>query len=63
MNAEELANLVRQCEDTANLEAHLAWAKANNPIVKDLAGLIIKRGWSYQHFLALCVVALVNTKP
>jgi hypothetical protein len=58
MSPEELGQVVRRCEDTAQLEAYISWAKANNPIVKDLATLKATRGWSHQHFLAIAVVAL-----
>ncbi len=64
MKPEELATLVRKCEDAAQLSEFVEFGKKNHPLISDLCSLRVTRGWSEQHFLAICVVVLMaNETP
>lgn len=60
MTADEIAQLVRECEDPAHLGPRLEWVKRHNVYVNQLAELRVTRGWSEQHFFAICTVVLAR---
>ncbi len=59
MKAEELAELVRKCEDSMKLSEFIEFGKWNHPLISGLSAMQKTRGWSEQHFLAICVVVLM----
>lgn len=60
MTADEVAQLVRECEDSSRLGLRLEWAKRHNVYVNQLSELRVTRGWSEQHFFAICTVVLAR---